>query len=127
MQRKVFTPVFPTREAGLPATPGQPTTTDETDATAVLRRLGACELRSAFAQAVFKHMRKNFRSESEFRKTVGMWVAHDIATDVHLRMQMQSLGYQPRLRGYTLPQRLALVRFYMQKGVLSPKGGGVSV
>ena len=71
-------------------------------------------------------MRKNFRSESEFRKTVGMWVAHDIATDVHLRMQMQSLGYQPRLRGYTLPQRLALVRFYMQKGVLSPKGGGVS-
>ena len=121
MQRKVFTPTFPVEEAPAPAPSGHSDSINEADATAVLRRLGACELRSAFAQAVFKHMRKNFQSESDFRKTVGMWVAHDIATDVHLRMQMQSLGYQPRQRGYTLPQRLALVRFYLQNGVLEMK------
>ena len=118
MRRKVFTPVFPVMEADKPAPSAQQTPDNEADTTAMLRRLGACELRSSFAQAVFKHMRKDFQSESEFRKTVGQWVAHDIATDVNLRMQMHSLGYQPRQRGYTLPQRLALVRFYMQNGVL---------
>lgn len=118
MQRKVFTPVFPVREAQASVPSGHSISINEADTTAMLRRLGACELRSAFAQAVFKHMRKNFQSESEFCKTVGMWVSNDIATDVHLRMQMQSLGYRPRQRGYTLPQRLALVRFYMQNRVL---------
>ena len=118
MQRKVFTPTFPVEEAPAPAPSGHSDSINEADATAVLRRLGACELRSAFAQAIFKHMRKNFQSESEFRKTVGQWVARDIATDVELRMEMQRLGYRPHERGYTIPQRLALVRFYMQKEVL---------
>ena len=118
MQRKVFTPVFPAREETTDGQGRNPATSKDADPAAVLRQLGACELRSAFAQAVFKNVRKNFRSESEFRKTVGQWMAHDIATDVQLRMQMQSLGYQPRQRGYTIPQRLALVRFYMQNGVL---------
>ncbi|MBQ9523722.1 MAG: hypothetical protein IJR69_01150 [Bacteroidaceae bacterium] len=115
MQRKVFTPIFPKREDATPAPSGQSAQAKESDATAVLRKLGACELRSAFAQAIFKHMRKNFQSESEFRKTVGQWVARDIATDVELRMEMQRLGYRPHERGYTLPQRMALVRFYMRK------------
>ena len=115
MQRKVFTPVFPHRETGSPVTTGSGSALKEADAAAILRKLGACELRSAFAQAVFRNQRKNFSRESEFRKTVGMWVAHDIATDVQLRMEMLRLGYKPRQRGYTLPQRLALVRFYMQK------------
>ena len=120
MQRKVFTPVFPAREETTAAWGGYPATPEDADPAAVLRQLGACELRSAFAQAVFKHVRKNFQSEGEFRKTVGQWVAHDIATDVQLRMQMQCLGYQPRQRGYTLQQRLALVRFYMRKKIISP-------
>ena len=118
MQRKVFTPVFPKQEDYGPAPSGQQKQANEPDATSVLRKLGACELRSAFAQAIFRHQRKNFRSEGEFRKTVGQWVAKDIATDVQLRMEMQRLGYRPHQRGYTLPQRMALVRFYMQKGVV---------
>ena len=121
MQRKVFTPVFPAREETTDGQGVHPATLKDADPAAVLRQLGACELRSAFAQAVFKHVRKNFHSEGEFRKTVGQWVAHDIATDVQLRMQMQCLGYQPRQRGYTLPQRLALVHFYIQKQVLKMK------
>ena len=115
MERKVFTPVFPNREALAPTSMGQQTSPEKADAAAVLRKLGACELRSAFAQAIFRNQRKTFRSESEFRKTVGQWVAHDIATDVQLRMEMHRLGYRPHERGYTIPQRLALVRFYMQK------------
>ena len=115
MQRKIFTPFFLKREVLAPAMMGQQTESDKPDAAAVLRKLGACELRSAFAQAIFRSQRKTFRSESEFRKTVGQWVAHDIATDVQLRMEMQRLGYRPHERGYTLPQRLALVRFYMGK------------
>ena len=98
MQRKVFTPVFPVKEADKPAPDAQQAPDNQADVTAMLRRLGACELRSSFAQAVFRHMRKNFQSESDFRKTVGQWVANDIATDVQLRMQMQSLGYRPRQR-----------------------------
>lgn len=118
MKRKVFTPTFPNREAFAPTPSGQSTMPKQADAAAVLRSLGACELRSAFAQAVFRDLRKTFRSESEFRKTVGNWVAKDIATDVQLRTQMQSLGYRPRQRGYTLPQRLVLVKYYMKKEIV---------
>lgn len=88
------------------------------NASDVLRQLGACELRSAFAQAVFASQRRNFRRESDFRKAVGSWVASDIQHDVQLRMQMQALGYKPRERGYTLRQRQLLVQFYMEKGVI---------
>ena len=96
-------------------TEGGPTPSDVNQ---VLNSLGACELRSAFAQALFASQRCNFRRESDFRKTVGSWVASDIQHDVQLRMQMQALGYKPRERGYTLRQRQLLVQFYMEKGVI---------
>lgn len=92
------------------------------DVNRVLNSLGACELRSAFAQALFASQRCNFRRESDFCKTVGSWVASDIQHNVELRMKMLSLGYKPRQRGYTLRQRQVLVEFYMRKLPLASPG-----
>lgn len=106
--------------------PGSGTKTRTTDCrqispasvTETLNRLGACELRSSFARAVFASRRADFRSEGEWAAAVGKWVTNDIHTNVRLRQQMYALGYRPNQRGYTLEQRKVLTQYYMENGAL---------
>ena len=93
---------------------GARTSHSMTDAEAmeVLSRLHGGDRRSTFAQALFPYDPAKYRSRGEWAKAVGTRVAHDIRTDPLLCQRMHALGYEPHRQGYSLRQRIELVKFY---------------
>ena len=93
---------------------GARTSRSMTDAEAmeVLGRLHGGDRRSTFAQALFPYDPTKYRTRGEWAKAVGTRVAHDIRTDPLLCQRMYALGYEPHRQGYTLEQRIELVKYY---------------
>ena len=85
-----------------------------TDAEAIrqMNRLQVGDRRSTFAQALFPYDPTKYRSRGEWQKTVGKKVASDIHRNLDLRLAMEKAGYEPNRQGYTLEQRIILVKFY---------------
>ena len=85
-----------------------------TDAEAIdlMNRLHTGDRRSTFAQALFPYAPTKYRSRGEWQKTVGKRVANDIHKNLDLRLAMEKAGYEPGRQGYTLEQRIILVKFY---------------
>ena len=86
----------------------------DAEAEMLLNRLGASDRRSAFAQALFPYNRQQYKSRGEWAKSVGQRVAGDIRTHPVLSLQMRQVGYEPNRVGYTLRQRILLIKFYHQ-------------
>ena len=84
----------------------------DAEAMEVLSKLHGGDRRSTFAQALFPDDPTKYRSHGEWAKAVGTRVAHDIHTDPLLCQRMHALGYEPRKQGYTLEQRIELVKYY---------------
>ena len=84
----------------------------DAEAMEVLSRLHGGDRRSTFAQALFPYDPAKYRSRGEWAKAVGTRVAHDIRTDPLLCQRMHALGYEPRKQGYSLRQRIELIKFY---------------
>lgn len=84
----------------------------DAEAMEVLGRLHGGDRRSTFAQALFPYDPTKYRSRGEWAKAVGTRVAHDIRTDPLLCQRMHALGYEPHRQGYTLEQRIELIKFY---------------
>lgn len=84
----------------------------DAEAMELLNRLHAGDRRSSFAQALFPYDRTKYRSRGEWAKEVGSRVANDIRQHTQLRLSMEAAGYMPRKQGYTLEQRILLVKFY---------------
>ena len=85
-----------------------------TDAEAIdlMNRLHTGDRRSTFAQALFPYDPTKYRSRGEWQKTVGKRVANDIHKNLDLRLAMEKAGYEPGRQGYTLEQRIILIKFY---------------
>ena len=85
-----------------------------TDAQAIelLNRLKVGNLRSSFAQAIFPYERGKYRSRGEWARDVGKRVASDIRGHPCLRLAMERTGYRSGQKGYTLEQRILLMKFY---------------
>ena len=96
-------------------------TMSDAEAAEVLQKLHAGDLRSSFAQALFPYNAAKYRSRGEWAKTVGKRVAKDIRTTPQLRLRMEALGYKPGQKGYSLKERIELVKFYGPTPA-SPKG-----
>lgn len=90
----------------------RPAPMSDAEALERLKQLHASDRRSSFAQALFPFDPTKYRSRGEWAKAVGQRVASDIRRVDHLRIAMQRTGYKPGEVGYTLEQRLLLVRYY---------------
>ncbi len=88
------------------------------EAMEILGRLCQSDRRSEFAQAIFPYDPEKYRSKSEWRKAVGTRVSNDIHRDAELCMRMYRAGYKPRVTGYTLEQRMILVKYYALYGAI---------
>jgi len=84
----------------------------DAEAAALLDSMHAGDRRSTLAQALFPYDPTRFKSRGEWAKTVGTRVANDIRKDPDLRRAMQQAGYVPNVKGYTLEQRIILIKFY---------------
>ena len=84
----------------------------DAEAMEVLSRLHGGDRRSTFAQALFPYDPAKYRTRGEWAKAVGTRVAHDIHTDPLLCQRMHALGYEPRKQGYSLRQRIELIKYY---------------
>ena len=88
------------------------------EAMQLLSRLCQSDRRSEFAQAIFPYDPEKYRSKSEWRKAVGTRVSNDIHRDPELCQRMYRAGYKPRVTGYTLEQRVILVKYYALYGAI---------
>lgn len=84
----------------------------DAEAEAILNSLHAGDRRSSFAQALFPYDRLKYKTRGEWAKAVGTRVAADIRSHPELRLRMEALGYEPAKQGYTLEQRIQLIKFY---------------
>ena len=87
----------------------------DAEAMEVLGRLHGGDRRSTFAQALFPYDPTKYRTRGEWAKAVGTRVAHDIRTDPLLCQRMYALGYEPGKQGYSLKQRIELIKYYKTK------------
>lgn len=89
----------------------QPVMTDA-QAMEILKRMHCGDRRSTFAQALFPFDRNKYGGRGEWMKAVGTRVAQAIRQNPELRLKMHRLGYVPGKTGYTLEQRITLVKFF---------------
>ena len=102
----------PKRHATLALTTPNCATMSDAQAAEMLQRLQVGNLRSSFAQALFPFDATKYRSRGEWAKTVGKRVAKDIRSNPQLRLRLEALGYKPGQKGYTLAERIELIKFY---------------
>lgn len=90
-----------------------------TDAMArdVLNRLGASDLRSSFAQAVFPYD-PSFGSRGQWAREVGCMMSNIIHSNPSLWYAMRCLGYVKGKPRYSVPQRIVLVKYLLGAGIL---------
>ena len=100
--------------------------TEMTDAEAleILNSMHAGDRRSTFAQALFPYDRARYGSRGQWAKAVGTLVAGDIRHNPQLRLRMERAGYVPGKTGYTLEQRIILVKYYIASPPALPQRGG---
>jgi len=99
------------RDKGTKRPRDRPVMTDA-EAIEVLNRLHAGDRRSTLAQALFPYDRTKYKSRGEWAKMVGTRVAGDIRGNAELRRAMEQAGYVPGKTGYTLEQRVILIKYY---------------
>ena len=118
------------RQDAMPTDAHTPTGTsasrEMTDAEAleILNSLHAGDRRSTFAQALFPYDRARYGSRGQWAKAVGTLVAGDIRHNPQLRLSMERAGYVPGKMGYTLEQRIILVKYYKASPPALPLRGG---
>ncbi len=95
----------------------------DAEALEILNSLHAGDRRSTFAQALFPYDRARYGSHGQWAKAVGTLVAGDIRHNPQLRLRMERTGYVPGKTGYTLEQRIILVKYYKASPPALPVSG----